>query len=392
MRHGLGSMTRRGTATAVAAGLALGLAQVPAQADKGGPPRSKEIRAHMDELVSSEAATAIIARTGGGKKEWSGSAGVSDLESGGPADPEGHFRIGSNTKTFVATVLLQLVDEGALSLDDPVERHLPGTVPNGEAITVRQILNHTSGLYNYSSVPGYEIGSWRGDDRFTTYHPEELLGAAFENDPYFEPGEGWHYSNTNFIVSGMLIERLTGNAYGDEIRARILDPLDLNDTSLPGTDHTLPDPHARGYTPVEGEGYRDATEYNPSIGWAAGEMISTTADLGRFLTALLGGDLMSSESLEAMKDTVDTGGEDSAYGLGLIEYKLDCGESVFGHGGTEVAYVSGMTQAEDGRQFVYAASLHKLENAPPGARDALLDAAYCPPDHPGEGKPGRPGK
>ncbi|QVQ50211.1 beta-lactamase family protein [Spiractinospora alimapuensis] len=364
------------TTTAV---LALGLGTVPAHADTD--PRADRpdspgdtITEEIEAVVDSEIASAVIARHQDSATHWAGSAGVADLGREAPADPDGYFRAASNTKTFVATVIMQLVDEGRVDLDHPIENYLPGTVPDGDTVTVRQILNHTSGIHNYTSVPGFEIGTWRGDNRFTSYEPQELLDAAFANDPYFAPGEGWHYSNTNYILAGLLIEAVTGRPYAEEVTDRVLEPLNLEHTVFPGTDHRLPEPHATGYTLVDGE-YVDATEYNPSIGWAAGEMTSTTADLARFLDALFDGELTSEESLDEMLDPVDTG-SGYGYGLGLRSYELDCG-TVWGHGGTEVAYVSMMTRSEDGDTAVIAGSLYRTDLAQPDLRERLLESAHC---------------
>lgn len=265
-------------------------------------------------------------------------AGIADLSTQRPADPRGHFRIGSATKSFVATVVLQLVDEKKLRLDDPIDEHLPGTVPNGDDITVRQLLNHTSGLYDYMSEPGYSTNRWRGEDRFDSYRPSQLLDVAFAHDPHFEPGTDWRYSNTNYIVAGLLIERVTSNSYADEIESRILKPLRLRHTSLPGTDPSIPEPHAHGYTEVDGETV-DATEQDPSLDWAAGEMISTTRDLTRYFSALLDGDLTSDASLKAMRDTVETG-TFFEYGLGLQRFDLPCGEAMYGHSGQLLGYTT----------------------------------------------------
>lgn len=145
----------------------------------------------------------------------------------GTQPPSGgeHFRIGSITKTFVATAILQLVDEGRIDLDAPIETYLPGTVPNGATITVRQVLNHTSGLYDYMKGEGWSTNRWRGDGRFTTYSPDQLLAEAFRHEPYFPPGTDFRYSNTNYIVAGKLIEAVTGQPYSTEIEHRILRPL-----------------------------------------------------------------------------------------------------------------------------------------------------------------------
>lgn len=256
----------------------------------------------------------------------------------GAAVPAGYFRIGSVTKTFVATVVLQLVDEGRVRLDDPIDRYLPGLVPDGQQITVRQLLNHTSGIYDYAHDDGYSTNRWRGADRFKHYEPEQLLAVAFQHPPYFAPGDGWHYSNTNYVIAGLLIEKVTGRPYGTEIRRRILTPLQLTRTSVPGDRLTLPEPHARGYADVDGR-LVDATLMNPSLDGAAGEMISTTSDLNRFFEALLGGRLLSSATLGEMRGYV-AATPLFDYGLGLQRFHLPCGKTVEGHSGELLGYTT----------------------------------------------------
>lgn len=295
-------------------------------------------------------------------------------DAAGEAVVGGHFRIGSATKTFVATVVLQLVDEGRVGLDDPVDRYVAG-VPKGDLITVRQVLNHTSGLYDYAHEEGYSTNRWRGADRFRTYQPRQLLDVAFAGTPYFEPGEGWHYSNTNYIVAGMLIERVTGRTYGDEVRSRILRPLGLTRTTVPGWWPGLPLPHARGYTEVDGR-LVDATLMNPTLDWAAGEMISTADDLNRFFDALLGGRLTSAASLAEMRRTVDDTGTIFAYGLGLQRFDLPCGRSVWGHGGELIGYLTYATRADDGTRATL--SYNPLPAEVPGeAVIGLFGSVYC---------------
>lgn len=300
-------------------------------------PRSA-LQSGLDRLVDTQAASAALLRIREGEHEWAAGAGTEELASTVPVSTSGRFRIGSVTKTFVATVVLQLADEGRLALDDPVARHLPGDVPGGEAITVRQILNHTSGIYDYAHEQDRSTNRWRGEARYRTYHPEELLDVAFAQPPYFPPGQGWHYSNTNYVVAGLLVEKLTGTHYGDAVIDRIIRPLRLNQTTVPGTDPTVPEPHAHGYTEVAGP-LVDATEMNPSLDWAAGEMISTASDLNRFLSALLRGELSSPAALGAMRDTVETG-QVFRYGLDLQQYDLPCGVTVLGHGGELLGFLT----------------------------------------------------
>jgi D-alanyl-D-alanine carboxypeptidase len=261
----------------------------------------------------------------------------------GPITPDAYFRIGSVTKTFVATVLLQLVDEQRVQLDTPIERYLPGVVPDGRRITVRQLLDHTSGIYDYAHDAGWSTNRWRGADRFRHYEPAQLLQVAFSHPPYFPPGKGWHYSNTNYIVAGLLIERVTGRPYGAEISRRILRPLRLAHTSLPGDRPGLPNPHAPGYTSVDGQ-LVDATLMNPSLDWAAGEMISTTADLNRFFDALFAARLTSRAAVAEMRRYVPATSLFD-YGLGLQRFHLPCGTTAEGHSGEILGYTTYSTHS-----------------------------------------------
>nr|WP_176573580.1 serine hydrolase domain-containing protein [Nonomuraea pusilla] len=301
-----------------------------------------DVRPDLEKIVAGKGATAALARVSDGGRTWSATAGVRDIERGGRPSPNGHFRIGSVTKTFVATVVLQLVDEGKVRLDDPIDQHLPGLVPDGERITVRGLLNHTSHLYDYMSEPGYSTNRWRGDARFRSYQPRELLKVAFAKKL---PDDGkWHYSNTNYVVLGLLVEKLTGHPYGEEVTRRILRPLGLRHTMVPGDRAGLPSPHAKGYEPLPD--LVDATRMNPSLDWAAGEMISTAADLERFMSALLGGRLTSEASLRAMRTTVETGAG-FRYGLGLQAYPLPCG-TVWGHSGELIGYLTFVFRSDSG--------------------------------------------
>ncbi|MEV0146585.1 MULTISPECIES: serine hydrolase domain-containing protein [unclassified Nonomuraea] len=304
-----------------------------------------DVRSDLEKIVAGGGATAALARVSDGGRTWSGAVGVRDIEREGPPSPNGYFRIGSVTKTFVATVVLQLVDEGEIQLDDPIDRYLPGLVPGGEQITVRRLLNHTSHLYDYMSEPGYSTNRWRGDARFRSYQPRELLKVAFAKKL---PDDGkWHYSNTNYVVLGLLVEKLTGHPYGTEVTRRILRPLGLRHTVVPGDRAGLPSPHAKGYEPLPD--LVDATRMNPSLDWAAGEMISTAADLERFMSALLDGKLISRTSLQAMRTTVETG-VGFGYGLGLQAYRLPCG-TVWGHSGELIGYLTFVFRTDSGKSM-----------------------------------------
>jgi D-alanyl-D-alanine carboxypeptidase len=300
----------------------------------------------------------------------------------------GRFRIGSVTKTFVATVILQLAAERRLSLADPVSRHLPGLVPNGENITVRQLLNHTSGIYDYTR-------SWPPTAehflaiRFDKFPVLDLVKIGTSQPPLFPPGTDWSYSNTNYLLAGLIIEKVTGRPYGEAVQRRILWPLGLRDTFVPGTRIRIPGPHARGYLPVGTPPQPvDVTELNPALASSAGEMISTTADVNRFFAALLGGRLLRPAQLAEMKDavTVEPG---FRYGLGLVERTWACGARTWGHGGGIPGYVTLAENSADGRTQL-AVSLNPLNNPEQVGRAviALAEKAFCGTAPPTAGEPG----
>ncbi|EST24754.1 serine hydrolase domain-containing protein [Streptomyces roseochromogenus] len=319
-----------------------------------------------------------------GHGTWSATAGVGDLRTGQPRSTADRYRVGSITKTFVATVLLQLEAEGRISLDDTVEKWLPGVVDghghDGGRITVRQLLNHTSGIFNYTEDKdfGRDYFTEAGFDRhrYDTVAPRDLVAIAMKHAPYFAPGTAWHYSNTNYVVAGMVIEKVTGHPYATEIERRVIRPLHLPGTSVPGTKATMPRPSSHAYskfTDPNGPTY-DVTNLNPSFASSAGEMISDSADLDRFYGALLGGKLLPGRQLEEMKTTVEaTGIPDTRYGLGLMDMKLTCGVHVWGHGGGIHGSASAAVTTADGR---HALALN-FNGDWSGDADAVLDGEFC---------------
>lgn len=261
--------------------------------------------------------------------------------------PDHAFRVGSITKTFVATVVLQLAAEGGLGLDDSVEQWLPGLVPNGRAITLRQLLNHTSGIYNYTEDEALFRSLVRDPLRVLT--PEELVAVATRHGPRFAPGTDWSYSNTGYIVLGLVIEKATASPLEEQLRQRIFEPLGLARTSLPGA-AALPPPAAHGYLPpgnglvaTRGGKPVDVTAWSPTWAWAAGALVSTAGDLARFYGALLGGELLQPEQLREMRTAVAGPG----YGLGLAVDRLQCGPAL-GHTGGVPGYTSIAYGSEDG--------------------------------------------
>ncbi|MFE5326702.1 serine hydrolase domain-containing protein [Embleya sp. NPDC056575] len=306
-------------------------------------------------------------------------AGLADVPGGVPMTPDATFRIGSTTKTLVATVVLQLVGEARIGLDVPIEHYLPGLVPGGGAITVRQVLDHRSGLHDY--VYALDVGTedWFTHGRFRTWTAREKLAAGVGMPPYFAPGTGYRYSNTDYIVAGMLIERVTGRTYAEEVTRRVLRPLGLRHTSFPGTSTTIPGPHARAYAELEPEPL-DVTEFNPSQAGASGEVLSTGRDLNRFVRALLAGTLLRPNQLREMKATLDTG-LPYRYGLGLESEVLACGVTVWGHPGGVPGSMTEMWATADGRRSVsvsYNPLGLKANDAQRAAVGTLLADALCP--------------
>ncbi|MGW0502919.1 serine hydrolase domain-containing protein [Micromonospora sp. NPDC003241] len=288
-----------------------------------------------------------------GRHDWQGAAGQAFVTTPRPMQPQMRHRIGSVTKTFVATTVLQLVDDGRLGLDDPIGQRLPDAVPGelGTQVTVRMLLNHTSGIGNYTNAM---IDSYAAINRMqvTTYAPAELVAMGLAMPPTNAPGERFSYSNTNYVLAGMLIEAVTGNSTAAEVQRRILRPLKLTGTSFPGTDPTIRGPHGGAYfAPF---GVRDMSEFNMSWGGAAGEMISTTADLNTFFRALLRGDLLRPATLDQMLTQVPMVPELPAaggYGLGIYSLPTPCGE-FWGHDGAVIGHLTYSLHSRDAARQV----------------------------------------
>ena len=253
---------------------------------------------------------------------WFAASGVSRLEDNTPLKPDDRFEIGSITKTFVATTVLQLVEEGKLSLEDTLTTLLPESITadilNSETITLKQLLQHTSGIPDYVDV----LFNQASDDPtvfLQEWEPEELVDLTDGVEPYFEPGESWRYSSTNFILAGLIIEAVTGNNIAAEIRTRILEPLNLENTFF-AKEEEIPGGYISGYWDFNEDGTLDNISVaNISWTWAAGAMVSNTQDLDTFARSLFKGDLLEPQTLEQMLDTIPTTDpvNYSSYGLGV---------------------------------------------------------------------------
>ncbi|WP_405177820.1 beta-lactamase family protein [Nocardia sp. NBC_01377] len=307
-------------------------------------------QAELDELVAAAGVPgAQLIHTGpGGVDQYD--SGMGDLTSGAPFPDDAALRVASITKTFVATVMLQLVDEGQVELDGPLEWYLPGVVngPGGDGahITVRDLLRHTSGIPNY--LPLLEQGSV--EDLTTPRTTAELIRLGLDNPSESVPGTSFGYSNTNYLLAGELIEQVTGLPVGEAVTRRILLPLGLSDTYWPQFpfDDVLHGPHPRAYHRF-GEVRLDITDIDPSWGLPDGAMVSTGRDLNRFYLALLSGQLLAPALLEEMQRTVPTGliGFSEASGLGLFRFSAPCGRTAWGHTGSIHGFSTVTVAAED---------------------------------------------
>ncbi|MFD7706713.1 serine hydrolase domain-containing protein [Streptomyces sp. NPDC059786] len=373
------------TAVAVAVALAGPAAAAPAGDGHGTGDGHDATRRAMDAAVR-DGVPGVTATVRDGRRTWSAVSGTGDLETGAPRSADDHYRVGSITKTFVATVLLQLEAEGRLSLDDTVDAWLPGVVSgngnDGRAISLRRLLNHTSGIHNYTEDDGFARTYFLKDGflqhRYDTKTPAELVAVATAHAPDFAPGTDWHYSNTNYVLAGMVIKKVTGHSYATEIRRRIIEPLGLHATLVPGTNPKVPKPSSRAYGKLSrsdtGPTY-DVTELNPSLASASGEMIADSADLDRFYSALLRGRLLPPEQLAEMQTTVEAGEIPNArYGLGLIDRELSCGVHVWGHGGGIHGSTSEAVTTADGRHSLAL----NFNGDWSGDSDAVLEAEFCP--------------
>ncbi|GAA0621975.1 serine hydrolase domain-containing protein [Kribbella sandramycini] len=307
-----------------------------------------------------------------GRRVWRGRSGVGEVGTGRAVPLAGRFRVGSVTKTFVATAVLQLVGEGRVGLEDPVLKWLPGV--RAEGVTVRQLLDHTSGLYDVlNTLPRPPEAEFYAN-RWRTWTADELIARALVHPPTSKPGVVYKYSNTNYLLLGEIVEKATGVSYAEAVERRVIRPLRLRDTYFPGTSTAIQGPHAHGYVPGPDGPLIDYTKMNPSVFGAAGELISSTRDLDTFMTALLGGRLLSPELLRAMRTPGVEGGR---YGLGLTWRTTTCGTTVYGNDGDALAYQTWVFSTADRRQRVALLLTPNFDVDSDDVVDAFLDKAFC---------------
>jgi D-alanyl-D-alanine carboxypeptidase len=385
---------------AMLAAAVVGIGFAPAQASAGAGavtdaaahPETGSVQAQLDILTREDGmpgALATVSSTAGHRTLRSG---VGDIATGRPVPYDSLVRMGSNAKTVLATVVLQLVERGRIDLDAPVERYLPGVVRghgnDGRKVHIRHLLQHTSGVPDFVSyLPRKPEDVLAG--RFRQYSRQELLDLALAHPPTFQPGEAgkWAYSNTGYELLGMVIEKVTGHSWQHEVSERVIKPLHLTTMYLPRPrEYDLRGPHPRGYLELSGPGaprLADITEFDPSSFGASGMLISTPRDFNRFLSALLNCKLLKPGTLAEMKRTVPAQlWPGSEYGLGLTRTPLSCGGYTYGHSGDVPGYstLSGLavdTKGHPGRSATVAVTRVPANMAQGMHLVATIDTALC---------------
>lgn len=343
-------------ASAVAAGGPAARAfAAPVPAPTAAGPDAAALRAALAGLPGTDA-TAALVRVGGLDGYWRGSAGVHDLVRGRAADPDALFRAGSTTKVVTAATVLRLAAEGRVDPHAPIQRYLPHLLtPEFEPVSVRQMLNHTSGIQ-----PGDGWGDGFEDQyahRFDTLGPARVVASAVAKGPGFRPGRRQEYLNINYTILGMLIEKVTGRSYTREATRLVLRPAGMRHTYFPGTDPRIHGPHNRGYQLVKRPDgttrYVDVTDWKQSDRWAAGDMISTTADLERLITALFRGRIVPEPQLREMF-TLPPGIDGATHSAGLQRFTYD--HTVYWlKSGARYGYSTAVAATRDlGRTLVYS--------------------------------------
>ncbi|MFD3870004.1 serine hydrolase domain-containing protein [Streptomyces sp. NPDC058623] len=334
-----------------------------------------------------------------GRARWNGATGLADVDTGRRTAPDLRHRVGSVTKTFTAVAVLQQSAAGRVRLDAPVGDYVPELVPGerGRKITVRMLLNHTSGIADYiaEAFPSVKEGSPSSLEEFRhrTVSPATLTGYGVNLPPLFEPGTSWSYSNTNYILLGEVLRKVTGQDPERVITRDVIRRAGLRDTWFPGTDPRIRGPHSRMYESFGGAltPPRDFSEYNMTMAGTAGALISTPQDLNTFYRTLLQGGLLPEAQLREMRTTVPYRDENGTvllrYGLGIYSVDTPCGP-VWGHdGGVFGAETTAMSTADGERQFAAGFNLTGYQRTDPegnpvphpvdAARTALFDRALC---------------
>jgi D-alanyl-D-alanine carboxypeptidase len=356
-----------------------------------------DVRSRVQALVGGSIPGALLF-VREGDRSYTVTAGYADKGMKTPMRAGDSFQIGSTTKTFTAVLVMRLVAQGKIALDDPISKHLPGLLPDGRQITIRELLSHTSGLYDFAYDPRFLAPYEHGRLAFA-WTPRQMVAFAATHRPLFLPGTNFSYSNTNYVVLALLAERVAGEPYGTQLERYIFGPLKLAHTSLPTSSRTMADVH--GYTRLGGHGLGaygttadaalvDSAAMNPAAAWSAGGIRSTAADEADFLRGLFSGRLLLTAQVRAMEDTTASGG---VYGLGLMatggyEYEwhrytqtisTTCGRA-WGHGGAFPGYYQLPISSPDGsRQAILLVNTDETLLSPAQYKRlyGVLATAYC---------------
>ncbi|MGW4705379.1 serine hydrolase domain-containing protein [Streptomyces sp. NPDC004285] len=306
-------------------------------ADAGFPVLTPAVSARLDRAVQdvmdeTGVPGVSVALSAPGKGTYIRSFGVANKATGESMDPGLYMRIGSETKTFTVTALLELVDQGKVGLDDPISQYVDG-VPNGDNITLRNLASMRSGLFNYSADEGFYKAFT--SDPYRPFTPQELLSYSFKHPIQFQPGAEFDYCNTNLILLGLVVEKVSGTPLNDYIQKNVIEPAGLSHTVFP-TDAAFPSPHAHGYTVQTASGkLEDSTDWNPSWAWAAGAMISDLQDLRTWARVVATGTLLTPKTQAERLHVYPSGVPGAGYGLGIFNI-----QGWIGHNGSLPGYES----------------------------------------------------
>jgi D-alanyl-D-alanine carboxypeptidase len=368
----------------LAAAAALSTATATAKPTTGGAQKAPSLQQDVDALVAAGAPGAILFIRDG-NKTTNLTGGFADLPHKTPMRGNEHFKIASLTKTYTATVALQLVQEGKLSVKDNVERWLPKLVPNGRQITVHMLLNHTSGLADFDSDPRY-LKPYLAGNLAYEWPQRDLVRIAVSHKPLFPPGKAPHevYSNTDYVLLGLIIEKAAKRSLGAEMRRRIFGPLHLTETFFP-TKPGLKEPYARGYMVLGKPPAIDVTGLSPSLSLASGAIVATARDTADFYRGLLSGRLLKPDVLKAMKTTISGGPHvdipGQRYGYGIETFPTQCGIA-WGHNGVIPGYWTFIYSSSDGQRQALLTVNHDALSLPnvkaiSGLYHKLIANAYC---------------
>jgi D-alanyl-D-alanine carboxypeptidase len=331
------------------------------------------VRPLAEAIIDGGAPGIIVMRRGDAGIETA-AFGLANMEHQTPMTTDLRFRAGSITKMLVATIVCQLAGEGAIALDSPVASYLPNLLNDDDPTTVRHLLGQRSGIAEYWNDPDFQSVLY--SDPTYEWAPEDLARIGTRQSRLYPAGEGWTYANTNYVLLGLLIEAVTGEALGAVVDTRILQPLGLRGTSFDTHPQIEGGSFANGYDKLGGDAPVDITLVSPTAAWGAGNVVATAHDLTAFLAALLQSEILDAGLLAEMMEVMPTNA-DFAYGLGIGRFELSCG-SAWGHRGDFAGYQAIAVSDETGRrQTVVFANSTSLSDAGSRAFLDLVDWVFC---------------